>query len=107
MLLILLVETSPLLAKILSSRGPYDEIIHKVEQQFYFDQLEAINKRKMELNQSINLTSSIHEAQIEHEVSSRKEALKAVTDAQLAIIKEQIDEWLKTQKENLRKQNRK
>jgi hypothetical protein len=107
MLLILLVETSPLLAKILSSRGPYDEIIDKIEQQFYFDQLEAINKRKMELNQSINLTSSIHEAQIEHEVSRRKEALKAVTDAQLAIIKEQIDDWLKTQKENLRKQNRK
>ncbi|MCB0681765.1 MAG: DUF4407 domain-containing protein, partial [Saprospiraceae bacterium] len=104
MLLILLVEISPLLAKILSSRGPYDEIMHKIEQRFYLDQLEEINQRKLELNQKFDMSTSIHEAQVQHELKRRKETLRAITDAQLALIKEQIEEWLQTEKENLRKQ---
>lgn len=98
MLLILLVETSPILAKILSSRGPYDELLRKIEERFYLDQLEELNRRKLELTRQVNLTSSLNQAQIDQQVRQRRQTLQAITDAQMKVVKEQIEVWLAEEK---------
>ncbi|MCB0608991.1 MAG: DUF4407 domain-containing protein [Lewinellaceae bacterium] len=103
MLLILMIEVSPILAKILSPRGPYDEMLRRVEDQFYLDQLEAVNERKMEISKKTTLLSNLHQAQIEQEVYQKKAAMRAVADAHMELIREQIDEWLKAEKERLDK----
>ena len=105
-LLILLIEISPLLAKILSPRGPYDELLKKIEQQFYLEQLEAINSKKLELNKKVTLMTNIHKAQIEQEVDQKKKAMRAISDAHMELVKEQIDQWLQSEKEKMRQKKK-
>ncbi len=100
-LLILMIEISPILAKILSPRGPYDDMLKKVEDHFYLDQLDAVNRRKMEINQKVTLLSNLHQAQIEQEVHQKRAAMRAIADAHMELVREQIDEWLKAEKERL------
>lgn len=101
LLLILMIEIAPILAKILSPRGPYDDMLKKIEDQFYLDQLDAVNRRKMEINQKVTLLSNLHQAQVEQEVYQKRAAMRAIADAHMELVREQIDEWLRAEKERL------
>lgn len=106
MLLILLIETSPILAKVLSSRGPYDELQERTEEHFNLTQLEAIHQKKLEVNKKISLLTSIQKAQVEEEVDQKRKAMRALSNAQMELVKEQINEWLKKEKERLRQKGK-
>ncbi|MEM9836644.1 MAG: DUF4407 domain-containing protein [Bacteroidota bacterium] len=97
-LLIMLIEISPILAKLLAPRGPYDEMLKKVEHQFYLDQLQAIKERKLAMNSRVDLLANIHKAEVEQKVEQKKATMRAVTDAHMEMVREQISDWLKKEK---------
>lgn len=100
-LLFALIEISPILAKILAPRGPYDEILSRVEKQFYLDQLRALEENKLRHNKEVSLLSGLQEAEVAETVKQKQQALRAVSDARLELVQDQIDAWLEEEKARL------
>ena len=89
------------LAKILAPRGPYDEILRRVEKQFYLDQLRALEENKLRHNKEVSLLSGLQEAEVAETVKQKQQALRAVSDARLELVQDQIDAWLEEEKARL------
>lgn len=97
-LLIVLIETSPILAKILSPRGPYDDMLKSKEKQFSLAQDQGLKKQQMQLQQELDLQAKLNAAELKHELEDRKQTLKEVTKAKQELVQEQIDAWIAEEK---------
>ena len=103
MLLFICIETAPVLSKLFSAKGPYDEKLKNIEHEIELSTIENINYRNHELNKKLTLSTNIDKAQIEQEILNNKESLKVVADAHLELTKEMVNDWLEKEKANLRK----
>lgn len=103
MLLFICIETAPVLSKLFSAKGPYDEKLKNIEHEIELSTIENINYRNHELNKKLTLSTNIDKAQIEQEILNNKESLKVVSDAHLELTKEMVNDWLEKEKANLKK----
>ncbi|HRH57298.1 MAG TPA: DUF4407 domain-containing protein [Chitinophagales bacterium] len=103
MLLFICIETAPVLSKLFSAKGPYDEKLKNIEHEVELSTIENINYRNHELNKKLTLSTNIDKAQIEQEILNNKESLKVVADAHLELTKEMVNDWLEKEKANLKK----
>jgi hypothetical protein len=103
MLLFICIETAPVLSKLFSAKGPYDEKLKNIEHEIELSTIENINFRNHELNKKLTLSTNIDKAQIEQEILNNKESLKVVADAHLELTKEMVNDWLEKEKANLKK----
>ncbi|WP_173021557.1 DUF4407 domain-containing protein [Lewinella sp. W8] len=93
-LLFILIEVSPLLTKLLAPRGPYDELLARIEHEFYLEQLRRIEVEKLAMNKEIAKHHELHNVEIAEEVRQKQEAMRAMADARMEIVQDQIDAWL-------------
>ena len=103
MLLFICIETAPVLSKLFSAKGPYDEKLKNIEHEIELSTIENINYRNHELNKKLMLATNIDKATIEQEIINNKEALKVMADAHLELTKEMVNDWLEKEKANLKK----
>ena len=103
MLLFICIETAPVLSKLFSAKGPYDEKLKNIEHEIELNTIENINYRNHELNKKMTLSTNLDKAQIEQEILNNKESLKVVSDAHLELTKEMVNDWLEKEKANLKK----
>ena len=103
MLLFICIETAPVLSKLFSAKGPYDEKLKNIEHEIELSTIENINYRNHELNKKLTLSTNIDKAQIEQEILNNKESLKVISDAHLELTKEMVNDWLEKEKANLKK----
>ena len=106
MLLFICIETAPVLSKLFSAKGPYDEKLKNIEHEIELNTIENINFRNHELNKKLTLSTNIDKAQIEQEILNNKESLKVVSDAHLELTKEMVNDWLENEKANIRKKEK-
>lgn len=102
MLLFICIETAPVLSKLFSAKGPYDEKLKNIEHEIELNTIENINFRNHELNKKLTLTTNIDKAQVEQEILNNKESLKIIADAHLELTKKMVDDWLEKEKANLK-----
>ncbi len=102
MLLFICIETAPVLSKLFSDKGPYDEKLKNIEHEIELSTIENINFRNHELNKKLTLATNIDKAQVEQEILNNKEALKIIADAHLVLTKEMVEDWLEKEKANLK-----
>jgi len=104
MLLFICIETAPVLSKLFSKKGPYDEKLKNIEHEIELTALENINQRNHELNKKLTLYTNLDKAQIEQEILNNQEAMKIISDAHLELTKEMVADWLEKEKANLKKE---
>ena len=102
-LLILLIEISPILAKLLSPPGPYEIGLQKAEEAFVINQQEALEEQRIRSESKHELIQDLSRAEREQQVRQKEQALHVLSQAQLSLVKEQIEQWLNQEKEKLRK----
>ena len=102
MLLFIVVETVPIFVKLISPRGPYDELLDAQEHSFYVKALDSINEDNRKLNKKISVLSSIDEEEMNQELANNKEVLKAISEAHIDIIKLQLENWAEDEKKKFR-----
>ncbi|MFN8284164.1 MAG: DUF4407 domain-containing protein [Chitinophagales bacterium] len=102
MLLFICIETAPVLSKLFSAKGPYDEKLKNIEHEIELSTIENINYRNHELNKKLTLSTNIDKAQIEQEILNNKESLKVISDAHLELTKEMVNDWLEKEKDKLK-----
>lgn len=103
-LLFALIEISPILAKILAPRGPYDDILHRVERQFALQQLRLLEEDRLRTDKEAALRDGLRDAAVNATVHQKQQALRAVSDARQELVQDQVDAWIEEEKERMERE---
>lgn len=104
MLLFIVIETAPILVKILSKRGPYDEILDRVEYEHYIKEKELISRWNSKINELLEkareaaklegeIFIKVEKQRLEHELRNNQKILDDLAQKQEHLAKIAIDKW--------------
>jgi len=92
-ILFILIEAAPILVKLLSRRGPYDELIDKEEYEKQIEYKKQKIKAKVLANNYLELLKQKDELQIEAEKRNNKNLVKHIEEAKEDINKKVVEKW--------------
>lgn len=101
-LLFIFIEIAPILFKMMTERGPYDDIADRMKHEHRVRQLEIQSNINQEINIAVRLHTDKYEQKLNAELSSNKEILEAITKAQQEIAIVAIERWKEEQKQKMR-----
>lgn len=87
-LLFITIETAPIFVKLLSKRGPYDELIERVEYEHYLEQQKIISDRNDEINNLLVEIQSMNKLKGEVRMKTEKSKLDAELKANTSLLDE-------------------
>lgn len=99
-ILFVLIEAAPILVKLLSRRGPYDELIDKEEYEKQIEYKKQKVKAKILANNYLELLKQKDELQIEAEKRNNKSLIKQIEVAKEDINKKVVEKWKEKELEN-------
>jgi len=100
-LLFICIETAPVMAKLLSKKGPYDEKLRNIEHEIELNTIANINQRNHDLNKKLTLYTNIDKAKVEQEIKQNEDALKIIANAHLQLTQDYVDDWLEEERAKL------
>ncbi|GAA4310977.1 DUF4407 domain-containing protein [Nibribacter koreensis] len=103
-LLFICLETAPIFSKLISKRGPYDDLLRDVESTVELDSLEKLEGRRREYDTRKAIEDVGKDARIEHYSYNRRETVKADADVDLELARTNTQARLKTGKEKIRRE---
>lgn len=101
-ILFIFIEVAPILFKMMTERGPYDDIVDRMKHEHKVRQLEIQSNINQEINTAVRLHTDKFEQKLNAELSSNKEILEAITKAQQEIAIVAIEKWKEEQKQKMR-----
>ena len=113
MLLFVTIETAPIIVKLLSKRGPYDELLERVEHEHYLEQQKIISDRNDEINnllleiQAMNklkgeVRMKTEKSKLDAELQSNTALLNEIATKQADLAKLAIDKWYNDELSNFK-----
>lgn len=104
MLLFIVIEIAPILVKLLSKRGPYDEILDRVEYEHYINEKELISRLNSKINELLEKAREsaklegdtfmqVEKQRLEHELQNNQKILDDLAEKQEHLAKIAIDKW--------------
>lgn len=104
MLLFIVIETAPILVKLLSKRGPYDEIIERVEYEHYINEKELISRWNSKINELLDKAKEaaklegdtfmqVEKQRLDHELKNNQKILDDLAQKQEQLAKIAIEKW--------------
>ncbi|MGM0947149.1 MAG: DUF4407 domain-containing protein [Bacteroidota bacterium] len=96
-LLFVFIEIAPILFKMMTERGPYDDIIDFKKHQVKVKQMLLTSNINEEINTEVKINSEKSAQKLEAELLANKEVLKKIATAQAEIVSAAIDKWKKEQ----------
>jgi len=104
MLLFLLIETAPIIVKLLGKRGPYDEILDRVEYEYYINEKELISRWNSKINELLEkaresaklegeIFIQIEKQRLDYELNNNKKILDDLAQKQEHLAKIAIEKW--------------
>jgi hypothetical protein len=109
-LLFIVLETAPVLVKLLTKRGPYDEKLDAIEYQVYIEESKKIDMLNREINEYMKLASDsakltgvirldAEKDKLEIELRNNKELLTKLANYQQDLANIYVDAWYQEEKE--------
>ncbi len=100
--LFILIEIAPILFKMMTERGPYDDIIDRVKHEVKVNQMLLQSNLNQEINTAVKIHSDKTEQKLSAELLANKELLNSIATAQSEIAKIAIEQWKKEQMEKVK-----
>lgn len=100
--LLIFIEVSPILAKLLSPAGPYDHVLKTLEYDYEIEELSSINIRNQKLNNQLTLLASVEQQQVEQQLKHNRETINLIEKAHQELVREQLSLWVEQEKIRLR-----
>lgn len=108
-LLFLTIEIAPILTKLITKRGPYDEILDRIEYETMVDQKEIISQKNSEINELLTKAEEAgklrgdvfiqaQKDKLDAELKSNKIILDKIAEYQQSIALLHIENWYNTEK---------
>jgi len=101
-LLFIFVEIAPVLFKMMTERGPYDDIVDQKKYEVLLAEQMKRSKMNEDANATLKANRSNHEEFLNAEMMKNREMLQLIVDAQKEIAAEAIAAWKEEQKERMR-----
>ncbi len=92
-ILFILIEAAPILVKLLSRRGPYDELLEKEEYEKQIEYKKQKIKARVLANNYIELLKQKDELQVEAEKRNNEKLIKEIEQAKEDINKKVVEKW--------------
>ena len=102
-ILFVFIEIAPILFKMMTERGPYDDIVDRKKHEYKVRQLEIQSNINQEINTAVRIHTDKYEQKMNAELQSNKQILEAISVAQQEIAIVAIEKWKEEQKELLMK----
>ncbi len=102
-LLFIAVETAPIIAKIISPRGPYDDLLEKHEHVFAKSRLREMTKLEQETYENLHLLEERIKGSIARELEVNRTTLREMTDAEIEVARKTIEIWKKNELSKIEK----
>lgn len=96
-LLFIFIEIAPILFKMMTERGPYDDILDRVKHEAKVNQLLLQSNMNQEINTAVKINAEKTEQKLNAELLANKELLESIAKAQAEIAKVAIESWKKEQ----------
>lgn len=108
--LFILLETSPLVVKLLSRRGPYDEILDAAEHRVYVSERKGISDINDETNTSVSLSRQQNAGRVTAELHLSRSTMDSLEtlaseelrEARMEIAKLVVEQWRQAELESLK-----
>jgi len=111
--LFILLETLPVLSKLMSKRGPYDEILDRVEYEHYLQQQKIISDKNDEINNILveirelnklkgEVRMKTEKAKLEAELKANESLLNDIAIKQADLAKTAVDKWYEDEMNRLK-----
>lgn len=107
MLLLFGIETAPILVKLLSPYGPYDNLLKVREYEFELNEVRAVNELNQEINAKLTLSAGLEKQRIDLEMKQNEESLQMMNEAQRELMREQLKKWIREEKMKMAQADRK
>ena len=98
-ILFIFIEIAPILFKMMTERGPYDDIIDRKKHEYKIRQMEIQSNINQEINTAVRIHTSKYEQKLNAELQANEEILKSISKAQQEIAIIAIEKWKEEQKE--------
>lgn len=100
-LLFILIEVAPILFKMMTERGPYDDISDRIKYETKVRQMQIQSNLNQEINTEVKLHTDKYEQKLSVELQSNKDLMVAISKAQLEIAEVAIQAWKEEQKKKM------
>jgi hypothetical protein len=99
--LFIFIEIAPILFKMMTERGPYDDIVDRIKHETKVRQLEIQSNINQEINTAVRLHTEKHEHKLNAELQANKEIMESIAKAQQELAVVAIEKWKEEQKQIL------
>ncbi len=98
-LLLIAIEITPILFKMMAESGPYDDRVEEIRYESEVKKKKFISDVNQQINTELQLGQSLTEQKLKSELEANQALLSAIANAQSDIIMEAIEQWKKKQME--------
>lgn len=92
-LLFIAIETAPVFVKLLSPRGPYDDLLEKHEHAFGIFRIEQMSKLNQKTNEKLQVLVDSGNTAVQTEMEGNKELMRRILEAETEVAQEIINKW--------------
>ena len=92
---------APVLVKLLSSRGPYDDILENDEHIFQIERIEQMTLRSQLSFEKLELAKQTGNYALEQEIANKKNYTRRFKEAEAEISQEMINKWKREELERV------
>lgn len=96
-LLFILIEVAPILFKMMTERGPYDDILDRIKHEIKVKQLLEQSNINQEANIAVKTHTEKMEQKLNMELLANEELLKSIALAQAEIAQAAVEKWKESQ----------
>lgn len=92
-LLFIFIEVAPVLFKMMSESGPYDDVIERIKHEVYITEKLKISNLNDEVNTDLEISTNKNKNRMDAELLGNSELLNEIASKQAALAKVAIDKW--------------
>ena len=92
-LLFICLETAPIFTKLISGKGPYDDILKGVEHERTTQEMQRVGERQKQYDTRQLVADAKFSARTEYEVDAKREEERVKSDAHLEVVRESAAVW--------------
>lgn len=96
-LLFIFIEIAPILFKMMTERGPYDDIMDRKKHEIKVQQLQLQSNINQEINTAVKIHTEKYEQKLNAELEANKEILESISKAQKELAMIAIEKWKEEQ----------
>jgi uncharacterized coiled-coil protein SlyX len=101
-LLFIAIETSPIFTKLISSKGPYDDLLEKHEHSVEIYKIEQMSKNNQKTNERLEIIIQSGNNAVTEELEGNRNLMKRIVEAETELAQEMINQWKDDEMEKIK-----